>query len=246
MSVRVMALVWQLQLPDSQKIVLLALADSANDEGHCWPSMRSLARKCSRGERTVQGVIKQLVDAGHLTRREVPGKGCNYSVHPRKDCAPAATAPTPATVAGHPRSGCGQTIKEPSKNRKSGRDERANRPDDVSEEVWRDFNRQRKKLFTATALKGFVREAEKAGWPLEDAFAHATLRGWESFNADWVEHRSAATTGGKVMTPAEMAAMYRRIGRDDDADEIERRERQRSRSTGPPRQLGDILRAANE
>lgn len=115
--------VWAIDLPDSQKIVLLALADCANDEGHCWPSMATLARKCSKGERTVQGVIKQLVDDGHLTRREVLGKGCNYTVHPRRDRTPAETAPpqgtskTPAETAPHPRSGCGQTVKEPSKNR---------------------------------------------------------------------------------------------------------------------------------
>lgn len=108
MSVRVMSLVWALELPDSQKIVLLALADSANDEGHCWPGMKSLTAKCSKSERTIQGVIKELVDAGHLTRREVPGKGCNYTVHPRNDCAPADTAPpqglrqTPAAAAGKP------------------------------------------------------------------------------------------------------------------------------------------------
>lgn len=84
--------VWALELLDSQKIVLLALADCANDEGHCWPSMLSLSRKCSKGQRTVQGVIKALVDAGHVTRQEVPGRGCQYWVHPRKE-TPAETAP---------------------------------------------------------------------------------------------------------------------------------------------------------
>lgn len=88
-----MSAVWQLDLPDSQKIVLLALADCANDEGHCWPSMASLAKKCSKGERTVQGVIKELEAAGHITRREVVGKGCNYTVHPRSDCAPQPPHP---------------------------------------------------------------------------------------------------------------------------------------------------------
>lgn len=85
--------VWALQLPDSQKIVLLALADTANDEGHCWPSMLTLARKCSKSQRTVQGVIKTLVEAGHVTRRERAGHGCEYWVHPRKDCTPVAVAP---------------------------------------------------------------------------------------------------------------------------------------------------------
>lgn len=103
-----MTAVWALALPDSEKIVLLALADCANDEGHCWPGMRSLMAKTSKSERTIQGAIKSLCAAGHLTRREVPGKGCNYTVHPRKDCTPAETAPpqgttlTPAATAGKP------------------------------------------------------------------------------------------------------------------------------------------------
>lgn len=93
-----MTAVWDLPLPDSEKIVLLALADSANDEGHCWPSMATLSRKCSKSDRTIQGAIKSLVEAGHLTRREVPGKGCNYTVHPRNECTPATSAPPkPAT-----------------------------------------------------------------------------------------------------------------------------------------------------
>ena len=98
MSVRVMTAVWSLHLGDSEKIVLLALADCANDEGHCWPSMATLAKKCSKTDRTIQAAIKSLVDGGHLTRREVPGKGCNYTVHPRSDDTPeAASPPKPAT-----------------------------------------------------------------------------------------------------------------------------------------------------
>lgn len=112
MSVRTMTAVWDLDLPDSDKIVLLALADCANDEGHCWPSVASLVRKCTKSERTIQGCIKRLVDEGHLTRREVPGKGCNYTVHPRgntpaviaprSDNAPQGTTQTPAAAADKP------------------------------------------------------------------------------------------------------------------------------------------------
>jgi hypothetical protein len=103
-----MTAVWELDLPDSDKLVLLALADCANDEGHCWPSVRSLTIKCSKSERTIQGSIKRLVDEGHLIRREVPGKGCNYTVLPRNSCAPAknappqGTTPTPAESADKP------------------------------------------------------------------------------------------------------------------------------------------------
>lgn len=93
MSVRVMTRVWDTPLPDSDKIVLLALADCANDEGGAWPSMATLVKKCSKSDRTIQASIKRLCEAGHLTRIERPGKGCNYTVHPRSDFTPEAASP---------------------------------------------------------------------------------------------------------------------------------------------------------
>lgn len=93
MSIRIMTAVWDTQLPDSEKIVLLALADCANDEGLCWPSMATLTAKCSKSDRTIQAAIKSLAAAGHLTREERPGKGCRYTIHPRKDFSPEKASP---------------------------------------------------------------------------------------------------------------------------------------------------------
>lgn len=111
-----MTQVWDTDLPDSLKIVLLALADCADDDGRCWPSIETLRRKTSKkSARTVQGAIARLVEMGHLSRREVVGRGNIYAVHPRSDCrgariagvqslrdTPAAAAPPPATVAPKP------------------------------------------------------------------------------------------------------------------------------------------------
>jgi Helix-turn-helix domain len=115
MSIKLMSRVWELELDDSFKLTLLALADAANDEGFCWPGVASLCKKTSRSERTIQGAIQGLVDMGHITRKEVPGKGCTYTVHPRNNCAPAETAPpqgttgTPAKSAGKPLSNRNRT-----------------------------------------------------------------------------------------------------------------------------------------
>lgn len=252
MSVRVMTAVWALDLGDSQKIVLLALADSANDEGHCWPSMTSLVRKCSKSERTIQGVIKQLVDAGHLTRREVLGKGCNYSVHPRNDCGPAKAAPPPAESAPPPRSGCGQTVIEPPKNRKSAAPKRAAiKPELVSDEVWADLVAQRKAQrapLTATALEEIEREAEKAGWPLEDALRQMMKRGWQGFEAGWVEARSG--NSGKPADPDAGKLLARYQAGEITFDEFDRQravaQPERKQSTGPPRSIGQLAAAVTE
>ncbi len=212
-----MTLVWSLDLPDSQKIVLLALADCANDEGHCWPSMASLKKKCSKGERTIQGVIKALVDEGHITRDEVIGKGCNYWVHPRRDCAPqrlrpAKSAPpqgttqTPAAAADKPS----RTINNGLSNDKP---KRVCKPECVSDQVWDDFKKHRKRMkadITETALRRILLEADKARWTLEDALAECVTRGWRSFKAEWVEcndrkNGSGNNRGGSTRDAAALA-----------------------------------------
>ena len=60
MSLKVMHWAWSLALPPTLKIVLLALADEANDGGYTFPSVAYLARKCSLGDRTVQRVLRKL------------------------------------------------------------------------------------------------------------------------------------------------------------------------------------------
>lgn len=116
MSVRMMALVWELNLPDSEKLVLLALADCANDEGYCWPSIETLKKKCSKSERTVQNCIRTLCVKGHLTQKPGAHKSYDYVVHPivrfasdtpaaaapRKACTPQPLPDTPAAAAPKP------------------------------------------------------------------------------------------------------------------------------------------------
>ena len=66
MSIRAMNWAWQAPLPPGPKIVLLALADIADDEGVCWPGHRALAVKCSTTVRTVQRTIAALAAQGRL------------------------------------------------------------------------------------------------------------------------------------------------------------------------------------
>lgn len=116
-----MTMVWDLQLrPLSDKMVLLALADAANDDGVTWIAVRSrkpdksdLMRKASLSERGVQGAIQRLVAKGYLVRHENPGRGALYVVSatpaefagvqlPLLDLTPAGSAGAPAGSAGKP------------------------------------------------------------------------------------------------------------------------------------------------
>jgi uncharacterized protein YdaU (DUF1376 family) len=60
-------------------------------------------------------------------------------------------------------------------------------PEGISEQLWDDYKRTRKKPLTVTAWDGFQNEARKAGWPLEEALKECVLRGWQGFKAEWVQ-----------------------------------------------------------
>lgn len=64
MSIKYMTCVWESDRPwaGSVLLVMLALADYANDDGYCWPSIGSVARKCRLSERQAQRIIRDLVD----------------------------------------------------------------------------------------------------------------------------------------------------------------------------------------
>ena len=65
MSVAVMGAVFRLPIPPSEKVVALALADHAHDDGtEARPGTSSLAVKSSLSKRQVQRVLKSLVAKG--------------------------------------------------------------------------------------------------------------------------------------------------------------------------------------
>jgi len=60
MSVKYMALVWELALPREEKFVALAVADHSDDRGVCFPSVARIAWKCGYSERQTQAILKKL------------------------------------------------------------------------------------------------------------------------------------------------------------------------------------------
>jgi len=74
-------------------------------------------------------------------------------------------------------------------------------PDGVSSSVWDDFVKHRKTKkaqVTQLVIDGIQKEADKAGFSLEDALKETVLRNWQSFKAEWfqpkIEHISAKQT----------------------------------------------------
>jgi Helix-turn-helix domain len=126
MSIKVMSRVWEgSRQSGGALLVLLAIADFADDDGLAFPSIGTLARKARLSERQVQRVLAELAAAGELVVR--PGAGRQgahlfrvtvggatptprQNVTPRQDVTPDTMSPparrrrragvTPATAQG--------------------------------------------------------------------------------------------------------------------------------------------------
>ncbi len=70
MSIKALNWAFNQNLSNSgQKLVLIALADNADDYGVCWPAHETIAKKCSTSSRTVIRNIKALIEIGLVEKK---------------------------------------------------------------------------------------------------------------------------------------------------------------------------------
>ncbi|WP_223217652.1 helix-turn-helix domain-containing protein [Paraburkholderia phenoliruptrix] len=131
----IMSACWPLQgMSLAQKAVLISLADNANDQGVCWPSIATIAKRICASERAVQNAIKWLESARIVVANRNNGRHTSYTIapaayappqemHPRTKCTGAGDAPTPAADAGDPRSRCTTPPHQVPSNRKEPSEE---------------------------------------------------------------------------------------------------------------------------
>lgn len=110
MSNFVLSACWPLELSPTQKLVLISLADQANDEGVCWPSIASLIRRTCLSERAVRNALRALEDAQLLRTNARDGTSNWYTLTPAAGAARHHVPqprhhvpPPPAPPAGLPR-----------------------------------------------------------------------------------------------------------------------------------------------
>lgn len=71
-----MSQVWEhSEQKGSALILLLAIADFANDDGYAHPGVETLAKKCRMSERNTRYVIDALIASGELEMRQNTGRG---------------------------------------------------------------------------------------------------------------------------------------------------------------------------
>lgn len=166
----------------TQKLVLLALADNANDEGSCWPSIATISQKCQLSERCVYEQVGRLVKSHLLSIKSGGGNRSNvYQLHLRKQTperhagvnamqgTPEQDAPLPLNVVqGTPERHAGEPSynhqEEPSSNPKTVRVSVSRRPISVEEVI------EKGKFIglDEQSCRDWFRDCEACGWTRGD------------------------------------------------------------------------------
>ena len=109
MAIKIMSRCWDVTgLTSTQKLVLLSLADQADDNGLCWPSIGTTSRRTSVCESATRRAIAELEKMGHLTRNFQVGKPTFYTINPCTKDTPVSDTPlyevldTPVSGTRHP------------------------------------------------------------------------------------------------------------------------------------------------
>lgn len=193
------ALAWAFKLPikpSSVKFTLVALCECANYEtGRIFPSVAHLCQITRQDRKTIIANISKLVADGWLIETgDRVGSTGQIKVYQ------AAIGTVPKAEQSRKRNSSVPPVKESQKrDTEPSREPSSNiciaptRPESVSEEVWADFltmRKAKKNPLTATAFKMLAKQADIAGWTLEDAISETVARGWLSFKADWVKEKT--------------------------------------------------------
>ena len=213
MSIRIMSQVWgQIIEPHGKKLVLLAFADAANDDGLTWIAIESqrgsldLKTKCCMSLRAIRGHVAQLELDGHLERNETLGKGCIWRVYATPAKSAGVQGDTPANSATTPANSAGEPLLNHQEKEKTERLLQAvdkcpllgrPLPTGVTLAQWEAFLDMRaaiaKKVrpYVAQVVLAKLDAVAKAGWHPGDVLDRSTVNGW----ADVYEPETGRVTG---------------------------------------------------
>jgi len=201
MSIELMSHAWKASIKTSSKMVLLALCDNANEQGRCFPSIKTIALRCSMSVRSVQNQIAILMEKGYLTKQERMGRSSLYFItDPCKWCTPANSAPlqtttqtpanhdeTPAQFAGGGANAAPITITQSSHNHKRTTNKgvcvRDLIPTGVEQDVWDEFVDMRKRAkaeLTEYAARLIAKELSRIDENPNEVLNRSIMNSWKS------------------------------------------------------------------
>ena len=82
MSNNVLNQCWPLKMPPTAKLVLISMADQADDDGRCWPSIQHLSDRTCVSKRAVIDAIKWLESSAVLIADRSNGRHTRYQIKP--------------------------------------------------------------------------------------------------------------------------------------------------------------------
>ena len=207
MSMRLMAQAMSIKVGNPlRKLVLIKLADNANDDGICFPSYQYIADVCEISKASARTHIDALIKMGFVSkkaRKNKDGSSSNlYLLHLEKGMPADSTGMPADSTGGMPADSTitchsSEPVNEPKKTSQKNTALSLLAEFGITGQLADDFAEHRKSkkaAITRTALEGFQREADKAGIPLAEAIEIAICQNWQGFRADWCKNLS----GGKA------------------------------------------------
>ena len=204
MSMRLMAQAMSIKVGNPlRKLVLIKLADNANDDGICFPSYQYIADVCEISKASARTHIDALIEMGFISkkaRKNKDGSSSNLYILHLGNGMPADSTGMPADSTGMPADSTGgmpadSTITYHSINQSSNLKKTKQKSAvillaefGIDGQLAEDFiahRKSKKATITETVLKGYQREADKAGIPLVEAIEISIIRNWQGFNANW-------------------------------------------------------------
>lgn len=188
-----------------RKLVLIKLADHANDKGICWPSYEHIAGQCEMSKRTVIRHIDELEKQGliKVVQRKRNGEAHNRSNlyflclnHSDNLATDSDNLSKTIMTQCHPN----QSLITSHKKESIIKEKIYKKELDLSlfyqkpnKKIWDDYlehRKNKKAKLTQTALNRLIEEINKAnkfGYSTNSVLAECMLRNWHGFKTEWIE-----------------------------------------------------------
>lgn len=199
-----------MKIPQVMKFVLISLADQADENGYCWPSIEFTSDRTSLSKRSVINAIKALEQQGFLFANRMNGRRTTYTItlkNQRATCTSEPSAPVhfiPEAVHVIPQAVhiVPKAVQEVHTNHKESSKKHKliiTKPLDVDDQIWIDWlqhRKQKKASVTQTVLDRLTKDAGLAGLSLQAVLEMCCARGWIGFDPKWIAQEKQGLGGG--------------------------------------------------
>ncbi|MEX4712295.1 helix-turn-helix domain-containing protein, partial [Haemophilus influenzae] len=174
----------------ARKLVLLKLADNANDDGICFPSYQYIADKCEMTRRSAINHIEYLIKMGLVSKKERKNKDGSisnlYFLHLEQGSENFALGGSENIS---PRTSHSlEPVNEPKKTTQKSEAEMLLEQFGITGQLAKDFiahRKAKKGVINQTQLNRLQKQADKAGISICEAVEICIERNWQGFNASW-------------------------------------------------------------